>query len=82
MSQREIEQDLNQSIQNLTRVSKRLCTRHSLWYGFIHGVFVAIGSSLGIAIALTLFVYALAHLQNYPFITEAIKNALPFLEGR
>lgn len=76
------EEELNDSIQELTRVSKKLCTRHSLWYGFIYGIFVAIGSSLGIAIALTLFVYALAHLQNYPFITEAIKNALPFLEGR
>lgn len=74
--------DLNQSIQELTRVSKQLCTRHSLWYGFVHGVFVAIGSALGIVIALSLFVYALTKLQNYPFITEAIKNALPFLEGR
>lgn len=64
-----------QSIERLSRAIDLLNRRQTLWFGFWHGLVVGIGSTVGVAIILSLAVWILNWLDFIPGI-ERIQQLL------
>lgn len=66
--------DLNRNLRVLSR-------RLSYWRSFWHGVLVALGSTIGIAVAITLLTYTLRLLQVIPGVSSVLETLIDFLKG-
>lgn len=66
--------DLNEGIARLNR-------RLSPWRSFLNGILVALGSTIGFAIAFTVITYILRALQIIPGTEGFFGTALDFLRG-
>ena len=58
--------NLQQSIDELVRVERKILRTQQWWYSIIHGIMVGIGGTVGIAIVLTLILGLLNKLERVP----------------
>lgn len=58
--------DLEEQIEKLTEAVERSNRRATLWYSFWHGIFVGLGSTVGVLIIVSLMVYVVQNLLELP----------------
>ncbi|MFY9484349.1 MAG: DUF5665 domain-containing protein [Patescibacteria group bacterium] len=54
--------DLEEQIEKLTKAVEQSNRRTTLWYSFWHGIFVGLGSTVGVLIIVTLMLYVVRNL--------------------
>lgn len=82
-------QQLTESIKKVTKVVERVESKRYLQmldhpakfllYSFLHGAFIALGSSIGVVVVLGIMAYILKSLQYIPFIGNYTNSILPML---
>ena len=64
-----------QSVERLTQAIDLLNRRQTLWFSFWHGLMVGVGSTVGVAVILSLAIWFLNYLDFIPGI-DRIQNLL------
>lgn len=58
--------DLEEQIEKLTQAVEQSNRRNGLWYSFWHGIFVGLGSTVGVLIIVSLMLYVVKNLLQLP----------------
>jgi hypothetical protein len=66
---------LTMSIDQLTKINEKIYRRSSLLYSFLNGVFVAMGSTIGLAIVLSIVIYVLKLLGIFDMLSPILNQA-------
>lgn len=74
---------LTEEIRRLNEQMTRMNRRLSLWYGFIHGIFVGLGTTIGVVVILGFFTYVLRELiaPHLPAAQAKINEILGVLDS-
>lgn len=80
MENKNEEQELSESIKQLNRTTKQLVRQQTLWYGFVHGIIVGIGSTVGVALVLAFILLILRRLEFVPVIGDFVEKIVPYVQ--
>lgn len=56
----------------LHHATEKLAHRKSCWYGFLYGIALGLGASVGVSIVAATILYILQQLQLLPFVNDDI----------
>ncbi|TSC92676.1 MAG: hypothetical protein CEN89_544 [Candidatus Berkelbacteria bacterium Licking1014_7] len=68
-------------IVNLHKSTEKLAQRKSCWYGFLYGIALGLGATIGVAVVSGVLFYILQQLRQLPFVnSEYINNIIELLQ--
>jgi hypothetical protein len=72
----ETEQEKNKKIDELVQALGKLypSTRHLIWRSFLQGIFVGLGTTLGVSIVLAVLTYTISQLKLIPILKDIISQ--------